>query len=243
MKKHLSVFGLFARSSVYKVLGTMLAACAAQVALFIMKYSAEPDEIYVDRFESYIEKSHAYLLFCAALILITLLLCLPGTEYRSKVGYTLRRLSISERAVFLHQAAFNIIVYIVFWAVQVTLVFALSIYYNATVPAKFVSNQSVFLAFYRSSFLHSLLPLSDILLWIRNILLFAALGFAAAVFTYNQRRKKFGVTAIALAVYILLFFSRGIGDISNCIITIIISALVIAHSIYTVSQKEDSYDS
>ena len=34
MKKHLSVFGLYARSSIFKVIGILLLMCAVEIAFF-----------------------------------------------------------------------------------------------------------------------------------------------------------------------------------------------------------------
>lgn len=242
MKKHLSVFGLFARSTIYKVLGVLALMCGIEIVLFAKKYSEAGAPEYVARLETYIDISAIDVCFAAAFVLITVILCLPGTEYRTKVSYTLQRLSVSESGVFFHQAGYNSLIYLLLWSVQLVVIYGISLYYDAVVPAAFANNQTTFLAFYRSSFMHTLLPLSDVLLWIRNFFLAAAMGSVSADFSYKQRRKKFGISAAVMVIYILLFFSRGIGDTFHCGVAIVLSCIVIGQMAYTVFHREESYD-
>lgn len=242
MKKHLSVFGLFARSSIYKVLGIMGLMCIAEIGLFAFAFVRELSADYIGRFEHYVEVSHIDLCLAVGFLLITFVLCLPGTEFGSKVGYTIRRLSISERAVFYYQAAFNTIAYILLWAVQIGILYGLSLWYTAAVPSTFVNNHSIFLAFYRSDFMHTILPLSEVMLWIRNFLLIVSLGFASAEFPYIQRRKKYSTFIVPISIYMLLFFVTGIGIVENIVISVGLFVIVAAKTLYDIYHKEDSYD-
>ena len=177
--------------------------------------------------------------FRIALALITLVVCLPGCEFKSKTSYTLRRLSISERAAFFHQAAYNTLVYLMLFGVQLALVFGLSQYYLSVVPEECISNQTIFLAFYRNDFLHSLLPLEDIGLWIRNGLLVITFGLATAEYPYRQRRHKFSSTALALVVYTIVWFDQSIGQLGHVITTGIIALMLIGTTIYTLAKKDE----
>lgn len=249
MRKYLSVFGLFARSSVYKILGVLLIMCSAEIGIFAVLFRETRIAyesgigIGIEPIELILDNTLFRLCFGLAFIAITVLLCLSGTEYASKTGYTLKRLSISEKKTFFCQAAYNIFIYLFLWALQLVVCFGLCSYYIVNAPEECVSNQTLFLAFYRSSFLHTLLPLSDLPLWIRNVFLAAALGFAAAEFPYKQRRKKFAPSIIALALFTIVFFSREIGDITNCVIVIVIALLVCAEMLYTVLRKETDNES
>lgn len=242
MKKHLSVFGLFARSSIYRVLGILGLMCVAEIGLFTLKFAGEASAEYVGRFEHYIGISRIELCLGIAFVLITASLCLTGTEFGSRVGYTIRRLQISERAVFYHQAIFNSVVYILLWAVQIGLLYGLSAWYTATVPSEFANNQSIFLAFYRDSFLHTLLPLSEVMLWIRNLLLVITLGFASAEFPFIQRRKRYSTFIVPVVIYLLLFFICGVGAVENIVFSILLFVIVVSKALYDIYHKEESYD-
>ena len=177
--------------------------------------------------------------FRIALALLTVVLCLPGCMFKSNTSYTLRRLSVSERTIFFHQATYNSLAYLILTAVQLTVVFGLSQYYLANAPAECISNQTITLAFYRNNFLHSLLPLEDIGLWIRNGLFMIAYGLAVAEFPYRQRRHKFSTTAIALGIYMVLSFDQSIGQRFHVITSAIIVCMVVGDVIYCLIQKDE----
>ena len=242
MKKYLSVFGLFAQSSIYKILGIILLMILAETGLFAYAYIPAMSSEGIGRFEHYIDRSHIELCLAAAFIVITIVLCLQGTEFSSKVGYTLRRLSVSEKAVFFCQAIFNTISYLILWAVQVGILYAFSLWYTTKTPTEFVNNQSIFLSSYRSEFFHTILPLSEVMLWIRNILLFISLGFASAESPYIQRRRKHSLFIVPLSIFMLLFFITGIGAVENIMASIFIFVIVVCKSLYDIYHKEESYD-
>ena len=111
MKKHLSVFGFFARSSFFKVLLILLAMCAVEFTFFHfeLKNALEAYEVVgacMPSLERMFMRAATNVYFRVALALITVVICLPGCEFKSNTSYTLRRLSISERATFFHQAAY-----------------------------------------------------------------------------------------------------------------------------------------
>lgn len=250
MKKHLSVFGLFVRSSIYKVIGILLIMCALEILLFhtelkgaLSDYNSESEHNTFAQLENIFSDSIAPWCFALAFALITVALCLTGTEYKSKTGYTLRRLSVSEKHVFFYQALCNFFMYFLLWATQAALCYILSLYYINSSPEAFLGNQTVFLAFYRSKFLHAVLPLSNALLWVRNFLLIIALSLSSAEFPFKQRRKSFSVTIIALCVYCIAFFSREIGDIFSIVTVLIVSIAVTAEMLYTVFYWEAKNES
>lgn len=242
MKKHISVFGLYARSSIFKVLFILFAMCIAEIAIFHFvlqdacgKYEAEV--LTMDSLARMFENAHTYTCFRIAFILITIVICLPGCAFKSQTDNTLRRLSISEPATVLHQAAYNVIVYFLFLAVQLAVVFALSQYYVTAVPEEYVGQMTIFLAFYKNSFLHSLLPLDEVRLWFRNGLLIFALGIATAEYSYKQRSGKFSFGVIVLGIFTVLFFARTIGDTGSLLFVIIVSLIITCEFIYALTLK------
>ncbi len=110
------------------------------------------------------------------------------------------------------------------WAVQLLISYALCKWYIAKVDPALTGAQTIFLAFYRSDFLHSILPLSELSRWIRNVLLLVCLGLAAAHFPYRQRRRKVGVTMIVMTALSLVFFSRAMARFGSDILIILLSA-------------------
>ena len=182
------------------------------------------------------------LLFGAAFILISVALCLPGTSFSSKTGYTLDRLSISPRAIFFCQAVYNLFVYVILWAIQLGICFGLCVYYVKKAPAELVGNQTVFLAFYRNSLLHALLPLADIWTWIRNAFLLIALSIATAEYPYKQRQKKLGFSAIAMVLFAVLFFKTEIVNSFNTILTVIVAIINIIEMLYVFFSEDNSYE-
>ena len=239
MKKHLSVFALFARSSIYKLLLILLAVSALETAAFTRVLNRSLDASAAISYSAGIQQLEgvfsdsgmALFLFCA-FVAFSIVLALPGTELSSRSGYTLRRLSVSEAEVFFLQALFNLFAYILLYATHSALSLLLCRLYVNAAPDWLVGNQTVFLAYYRSGLLHALLPLSDITLWLRNSFLFIALSFAAALFPLRQRRKSFNTALPLCVIYTAVFFRQGIGNIANCAVTAVLMIAVSSYAIY-----------
>lgn len=244
MKKYLSVFGLIARGSIYKVLACFILLISSERILFSVKLN-EALKLYsldfsMHQLETLIDKSFISVCFATCFVLIVLSLCLMGSEYsNSQISYTIKRLRISERNLFFCQTVYNIIIFISLWAVQAFTVCILSFQYVHIAPSEVVGNQTIFLAFYRNDLLHNILPISDITVWIRNIFTAIALGFTAAEFPYKQRRKKIGATIIAFALYTICFFTKELANTFNTFITIVVSIAIIGETLYTVFKQDE----
>ena len=246
MRRHLSVLGLWARCSLYKILGVIAVMCIAEYMLFYFNMKREIT-VYeaTDTFsrpEMLIDRSGVFLCFAAAFIIITLFLIISGCQFSSKVSYTVKRLSINEKRVFLYQCIYNLFIYALFWSVQTILCICMMKHYIAQTPIEFFGEQNIFLAFYRSTRLHALLPLSDGILWVRNALIFVMLGLAAAEFPYLQRNGKKSVTIIALGLYIVALWKQDISPIASLVSTIFVAIVVISSVCYQVLIKEDGGD-
>lgn len=244
MKKYVSVFGLFARSSLLWILAVLALMSGAEFFLFRARLS-ESLRTYellgsgMSTLESMISRSAIPLLFALAFLAVTVLISLSGCAFRSRTEYTVFRLSVGERSVFFLQAAYNAVVYLLLLAVQAGVAFALCNHYVASAPAETVGNQTFFLAFYRNEFLHALLPMEDVYLWIRNLLLLVSLGLTSAEFPYRQRRGKYSFTVIALFFFVLRVFPAGIGDGFSLGLTAFIALIVIGEALYRVFGERD----
>lgn len=204
MKRHLSIWMLMARSTICKVLGLLLALAAADGALFALTLRQGTSILGL---EQVLTESHLSIVFGVCMVLLMAVLCLNGCEFSAKQGYTLRRLRVSQRELFLWQAAHNAVCCFLLWAVQTLIVLALCRVYAAQDP-DMVNSQTVFLAFYRVPFLHSLLPLADGWRYVRNAVLCAALGVCAAAFPVQQRQGNRGFAVVILTVLTVAFFCQ-----------------------------------
>ena len=240
MRKHISVFMLYTRSSIYRMLILFLLMAAVEITLF---YFAAEHVLLSNTIglEQMFEKSYIGLVMGATFLLMSVQLGLMGCERGSKQSYTLRRLSVSEETVFAWQALFNALAYFMLWAVQLVLVWAMCIYGTAKMGV-LASNQNIFLAFYRNDFLHSLLPLAETSRLVRNILLIIALGLSSALFSYLNRRKKFGISIIFMLLIGGLPFAGSVGNIETDAVQGLASICVIIWCIYRVFIKEASLE-
>lgn len=231
MKQYLSIMGLFIRSSIYRILGVLAAMAVVEAAVFhysIQKALRTAAEGMTDLSLDGCMDMKIWLLCMAAFLVVTVLLYLPGCSFSTRTDYTLGRLACSEREIFLAQAVVNLLFYLLFWAVQVLVIFGLCRYYAYKIPDS-VTSQTVFLAFYHSAFLHALLPLAEWKLWIRNLLLLLALSVSAADFSRRQRRsRRFTGVAAALACFTVLFFNCRVGNMMNVLLVSGVAVLILA---------------
>ncbi len=227
MKKHVSVFMLMARSTICRVLGLLALMAAVEGGLFWL--ALQRGSTYGDfSLELVIRNSRMIWVFGVGFVLLTVLLSRACRQISG--SYTALRLSVSRRWVFFWQSVYNVLCYVLFWAVQILIALALASLYTHQAPAGYVSGQTVFLAFYRSDFLHSLLPFEDVLFWVRNGIMALSLGVCAA---RRPCRAERGVWAqIILTAVVVVFFSRGIGAALGGLVAVVIAAAIAAYGIW-----------
>ena len=220
MKKHSSVFMLMARSTIYRVLGLLIVMAVAEAGLFWLRLQqgAIDGNFSLEAIISESRLSWA----CAAFFLFVNVILSWGS-YTISDTYTAARLSVSGKAVYLWQCIYNSLCYLLFWMVQILIGIGLCRVYEAMAPAEFVSNQTVFLAFYRSNFLHSFLPFEDTWVWVRNILLVVALGICSS--RIPGKNRKIGIGSCFLIAATGVFFVQGIGEAVALIIAAIVCAV------------------
>ena len=220
MKKHSSVFMLMARSTIYRVLGLLIVMAVAEAGLFWLRLQqgAIDGNFSLEAIISESRLSWA----CAAFFLFVNVILSWGS-YTISDTYTAARLSVSGKAVYLWQCIYNTLCYLLFWMVQILIGIGLCRVYEAMAPAEFVSNQTVFLAFYRSNFLHSFLPFEDTWVWVRNILLVVALGICSS--RIPGKNRKIGIGSCFLIAATGVFFVQGIGEAVALIIAAIVCAV------------------
>lgn len=249
MKRHLSIWMLMARSTIYKVLGLFLGLIAADGALFALMPWIEEQKVRSvaslapgASVAVELERMFQYfpVVFGVCLLALTAVLCLNGCEFSAKQGYTLRRLRVSQREIFAWQMIHNAVCYLLLWAVQAGVAFAVCRAYTARYP-DWVNSQTVFLAFYRNSFLHSLLPLADVWRYVRNAVLCVTLGMCAAAFPVLQRRGRRSGGAVILAVTTAVYFGQPVasGDFATIGAALLVTAFAMMR-VLEVSKDEEA---
>ena len=128
MNKHLSVLGLWARQTMGKILALLAVMAAAETALFAWALSQGLTRDIMDNqtcpapVEDLFDFAKIDWVYRIAVILLFVLLILSGTELKGgRLGYTLRRLRISEEAAVLWQSGYNMVCLALLWAVQAAL--------------------------------------------------------------------------------------------------------------------------
>ena len=221
MKRIASLLMLATRSTLWKAAGITLASCLAEAGLFLAALSGWQDTVRTAYYEYSNPMGLEGLLmqyplswcFRIGLVLVCAVLAFLGWEGSSRVSYTLRRLSVGHRALTLLWAGYGFFCLLFFWAAHLGTLLALCAAALPRLAPEFSGPQALFLACYRDPYLHSLLPLDDCLLWVRNLSMCAALGTAAASFSFQRRmgRRAFAILPLAaLSARCPLFL------VSNC---------------------------
>ena len=235
MRQHWSVLMLLARSSFLQILAVLVLMGAVQATLFCRVLAGTAVSL-----EETLANSGAVWACGVGFLLVTALLCRTGCNRGSRQEYTLRRLGVSEKALFFWQAGYNAGVYLVFWAAQVAILLLLSALYCRA--GQDVSPQAVFLGFYRSPFLHSFLPLGEVSMWCCNFVVILCLGICAAAFPVRQRRGERGTAIVVLEVTVLFLFQRQLGNFSGSFFLALIAFTAGLTAWWGVFRKEENYD-
>lgn len=259
MRNYLSVFSLLIKRSFGKIMTLLLLLTSVQSLWFIRNLSsdnANQNEFmdgegiyYLLGIEKILENDEILIgLSAVGFIILTILLCLMGCEFSDKQGYTLRRMNITEKQVFICQSIYSTAVYGIFIMLQAAMFYAFCLIYvdfadgHQNAFEGLISNQTVFLAFYRSDILHALMPLDDILKHISNLTMITVLGMATASVSYFARRKKTFIETFILIPVILLNYATNWTEMTYELIIIGVSLFIMGILITRISTEEQAYD-
>lgn len=259
MRNYTSVFSLFIKRNFGKVILLICSLSAAEALCFMHllnsdrvlhnEYLEGGGKTYLLGIEKILESADSLtLLLGAGFIGITLLLSLTGCEFSAKQGYTLRRLNIKEKNILICQSLYNATVYGIFFISQALLYYLFCMVYlnfaadNPNTFDGFLSNQTVFLAFYRSDILHALMPMEDIVKHISSLIMIFALGFSTASASYFMRRKKLFIETFILIPVILINFTGSWTELTYDLIIIGVCLFVTGIIITRLSAEVQAYD-
>jgi len=242
VKRHLSVFGMFARQN----LGWLFAFCALSVLMQSWFFAGicmeQPQELHTALI--HYESNHAFV-FC--FLFLTVRLCITGCDRSGKSVYTYHRLQVSQKEVFLLQAAFNLLAYWFFFTVQMILMLVFAIIYSHIYP-EYIGPMSLVQAIYRVPLFRLVLPLQDLFTWAGNVGTLASLSLCTAVFPLRNRYGKVSISAIMMILLTVFYlyiqiYENTYFDISASILSLACSAFLVAGAVGGVWTTEgDNYE-
>ena len=241
MREHTSVLWLMIQSTFWKVLALLAGTAAVQAFLFqwaVQQLSANHYGL-----EQALTQGQAARIAGIGFLVLTAVLCMTGAERGSeKTGYTLQRLSISEKTVLFWQAIYNGSCYLLLWASQVLVMMGLAQWYTRIAEPAMVTSQTVFLAFYRHEYLHGLLPMVEIEHWVRNLVLLIGLGLSSAYFTYAQRRRWKKGEWVTMVLVVLLFFCDHVNSGGMEVLVIVITIACIVKILWKLGREGEAHE-
>ena len=209
MRGHRGMWMLAARGSILWVLVVLVLTSGAELALFWRWMGAHSQPALWD-LVNMVSESKLLWAAGAGLAALSVVLSRNGCQGGSVQAYTLRRLSMREEAAVLWWTAHNSACFLIFWAAQLgTALVICKLYFDRMYPGV-VEEITPFVYFYRSRYLHALLPLSQLSLWLRNLLLVLALGLSTAMFSYKRRHGKLGISAVVMTLLVAVLFPCGL---------------------------------
>lgn len=177
----LALGALYIRSSFYKILLVPAGMILAEGFLFWRLGREMAGRQIPVTPEKMIEGCFLKPVFLSALTLAFFILLWTERQRGGvKSSYTLLRLKLTWRQQFALRTGYNILCLALVFLAQAAFAAALCLRYGELLPEEFASPQLLFLTFYRSAFLHSLLPMAEAAIWVRNLLLLLAFGMEAA---------------------------------------------------------------
>lgn len=242
MKKVISLLTVTVRSTIYKIILILIGMSGLQLGMFYHAYQKFDfsennfSENYVITgkemlgqaygvswtLESLVEESNISIVFLSAFALIGLVLFwAEGERKGSNTFYFYDRLVVSKKQRISSLTLYNMACVIMLVFAEVLTVMGLGAIFKYLIPAEYESVQMYFMAFYKSEFLHCLLPLADVFKWIRNILIFTAAALEIAVCACKKRRTW---SVFMIVAMIIFGFVQEIGTFGAMDIIMILTA-------------------
>lgn len=246
MKKYISVFRLSARESLYRLVLLWVLSFALQGTLTFFALKDVLTRAEIPSVPMLFGGTHfaVPVIFFITLILTAVLLCKTGMQFSSKIGYTLRRLSVSEKTVFVMQSIYNFIMLLLYYVFSVCFYFALISLCAKQFPAELITVQTVYKTFYENGFFANLIGGTDVLRIIRNVTTLASLAVNYAAFSFLFRRGKRWIPAAVYTASCFIFILRtdDLGALTTDVAFISVAVFMLwAAAAYVITRREQ-YD-
>lgn len=175
------------------------------------------------------ELNHIFV-FC--FLFLTVRLCITGCDRSGKSVYTYHRLQLSQRQIYLIQAAFNLLAYWFFFTVQLIVLLVFAVIYSRIHP-EYIGPMSLLLAIYRTPLFRLVLPLQDVFTWAGNVVTLTSLSLCNAVFPLRNRNGKVSICAILMILLTVFYlylqiYENTYFDISASILSMIGSVFLVS---------------
>ena len=240
MKQYFSLFLLFLRHSAWKVLLLAAAMAAVQMGLF---WGLTPDPA-AHSLEACLAACRTPLAIAVLLgfALLSALLLTDGAKGKHRLSYTLDRLAISPKAVLGCQAIYNILAYLLFWAVQVLTILGLFWLYQQ--QGGYVGPQTLYLVTWQDELVHSFLPMEELLRLLRNLVLIVGLAVTVACSAAQLRQKNKPIAFGALVGGTTAAFIQPMGQAPIDMTAILLTLTITGMALYNVLQigKEEDHE-
>lgn len=184
MKKLLSIYNLFFRSSALAAGITILASVCVQAAFLYEKMQGET--MYFENIAS----GYTMLPSLIGLFLILWFLRDMLGSAKSNVDLTVQRLKVKPIPIFITEAVYIMMVLTVFWALTAGMTYELAAYFSDKISTAQNPQLRLLVAFYRCGPLHVLFPLGDGVRLVCNIVAIVSFGFSMAAGNYFSRKRK-----------------------------------------------------
>ncbi len=232
MKKYISILALEAKNTIYKLFAVWTVMAAAQLADFylVLKKGTSSfaliEGIIPYSFEDGLEEAHTGLIFGTALILTAVVLIWSVSEKNKvKSKRSLWRLSVERKQITFLRAGYHILCFVALFAVQISLVVVM---YEMSCSMLGITEETqlLFLAFYRNSFLHNILPLSD---WYRSfrliitILLYGMGTVYIGHVGYSEGNRGLSSITVYLSVWMTVLILTGMDLVLVDVFCILVS--------------------
>lgn len=246
MRRYLSILMLMARKTIYKIL--LISAGLAVIQGFIFSRllsarmtSADGRNVLLRLDLLISDHKSIIIVFGIAFVLMTGVLVFTACDFGSRQSYTYERLSVSKKGVFLLQSMYNFCCYLILWGVQLIILAIMCVIYVKKQDPAAIDSQTLFLAFFRNRFMHNIMPLGDLPVFLRNIVLALGLGFSSAFFAFKQRLGQFDMGIVFLTVLTLIFFNAfSLGDQGSNLILGAASLILIIIALNRIYGKDNA---
>lgn len=95
---------------------------------------------------------------------------------KNATGYLMRRLALSDSRLGLLWSLNSLLCFLILWCFEIILLLLCNFIFQTNTDPAYWSHQSFFVACYNSDFLHAILPMGDVTIWVRNLIMFLALA-------------------------------------------------------------------
>lgn len=239
--KHKTLFLLFLRHTVWKVLLILLASAAVQAALFWF-LMPDPALHSLDLCLGVLETRLWWVVLVTFALIVGLLLTASTSRGKGRTDYLLDRLAIPPKGVILCQGLANTLVVALFWMAEALILLGLCGLYGA--KGGWLGPQTLFLVTWQSDLLHAFLPMEEASRWVCDLIWWVGTGLTAAAGSAQLRRKGKAIGVFFLIGCSAAVFRSPMGNLALDVVYSLIAISVTAVTLYNAFNlgKEEDHE-